>query len=132
MPGAYAIGSAGYIPGTGYQFPGSNLQGPVSIDGIQYGLTSLGDNPLTGNTPVTGTNALIQNSVLFTFAYSGDLDLRRISGVSFQYGTSLTEPNVPGGEVPEVATSLMIGSGLYGMWWIGRRKQRRLALQDAA
>ena len=37
--------------GPGDRFPGSNLQGPDSLDGLQYGITSAGDNPVTGNTP---------------------------------------------------------------------------------
>lgn len=80
-------------------FLGANLQGPTAVDGLQYGITSAGDNLLTGNTPVTGGNALIQNSVIFTlsgnpvFTLIGDYT---ISNVSFQYGTSLSDPNDPG------------------------------------
>jgi hypothetical protein len=39
-----------------------------SPDGLQYGITSGSDNPSTGNAAVTGANALIQNSVVFTFS----------------------------------------------------------------
>ncbi len=80
-------------------FNGSNLQGPTAVDGLQYGITSAGDNVATGNTPVTGGFALIQNSVIFTlsgnpvFTTIGDYT---ISNVSFQYGTALDEPNDPG------------------------------------
>jgi hypothetical protein len=81
-------------------FPGSNLQGPADPDGLQYGLTSAGDNPLTGNTPVTGTNALIQNGVVLTL---GNLpvgfNLSSISNVTFQYGTALTDGSI-GGRTP--------------------------------
>ena len=80
-------------------FNGSNLQGPTAVDGLQYGITSAGDNLTTGNAAVTGNFALIQNSVIFTlsgnpaFTTIGDYT---ISNVSFQYGTDLSEPNVPG------------------------------------
>ena len=85
------------IFGPGDVFPGSNLQGPTSPDGLQYGITSAGDNPLTGNTPVTGTNALIKNSVVFTLGnVPVGFELNSIGNVTFLYGTALTEPNVPG------------------------------------
>src|SRR5262249_54506972 len=35
-------------------FNGSNLQGPTAVDGLQYGITSAGDNLATGNQAVTG------------------------------------------------------------------------------
>jgi len=75
-------------------FPGVNLAGPVSPDGLQYGITSAGDDPALGSQAVTGKQALIRNAVIFTlsglpegFALSG------ISHVSFQYGTDLAEPS---------------------------------------
>lgn len=86
-----AISSAGLgVAGTGGNFPGSNLQGPVNVDGLQYGITSAGDNTATGNAPVTGGNALIKNSVVFTLAgLPANFDpSTRISGVQFQYGTA--------------------------------------------
>ncbi len=120
-PGVYAIGSAGYIPGNGFQFPGTNLQGPGSIDGLQYGLTSAGDNPVTGNTPVVGTNALIKNSVTFVLdGLPDDFDIKKLGNVNFQYGTSLLEEpgfpgEPPGDQVPEPATYSMICAGLLAL-----------------
>jgi len=92
----YGISSSGLgLFGPGDRFPGTNLQGPDSPDGLQYGITSLGDNLATGNTPVTGTNALIKHSVIFTLSGAGaNFDLSRIGNVSFQYGTDLSEPNI--------------------------------------
>jgi hypothetical protein len=105
-------------------FPGSNLQGPDSPDGIQYGITSAGDISTTGNSAVTGSNALIKNSVVFTFGVPSDFDpTTSITGVQFQYGTCLGEvPPIPGTippsgdpSTPEPATfviwSLLFGSG---------------------
>lgn len=91
---AYGIGSAGYgLYGPGHVFPGgTNLQGPADPDGLQYGITSAGDNPLTGNTPVTGTNALIKSEVVFTFSGATGFDPSRIYDAFFQYGTGLNEP----------------------------------------
>jgi hypothetical protein len=103
------------------RFPGANLQGPDSPDGLQYGITAASDNPGTGNTPVTGTNALIRHAVAFTLGLPAGYALNDIHQVSFQYGTSLSEPNLPGNPVPEVpepATLLLLGSGLIilGVW----------------
>ncbi|MBI5762697.1 MAG: PEP-CTERM sorting domain-containing protein [Planctomycetes bacterium] len=102
-------------------FPGSNLQGPTSTDGLQYGITSAGDNTATGNTPVTGTNALIKNSVVFTLTgIGGDFNPAAVIGnVSFQYGTSLSEPNIP-----EPATA---GMAALGAACAFRRRRPRAA-----
>jgi hypothetical protein len=92
-------------------FPGSNLQGPDAPDGLQYGITSAGDDTGTGNTPVTGENALIKNSVVFTLSGLpvGFDPSASISNVVFQYGTALDEPHFPG--IPEPATlALMCGA----------------------
>ncbi|MGE3180229.1 MAG: XDD4 family exosortase-dependent surface protein [Phycisphaerae bacterium] len=94
----YGIGASGFsVFGPGDLFPGSNLQGPASPDGLQYGISSTGDNPLTGNTPVTGTNALIQDSVVFRLGGlpSGFDPMRDVSNITFQYGTDLSEPHFP-------------------------------------
>jgi hypothetical protein len=117
-PGSAALGisSAGFgLFGPGDLFPGSNLQGPESPDGLQYGLTSVGDNLATGNKPVTGTNALIQSSVVFTFTFDPAVDFS-VSNVKFQYGTSLEQIPAPG-----AALLALVGLGIV------RCVKRRLA-----
>jgi hypothetical protein len=109
--------------GPGNLFPGSNLQGPASPDGLQYGLTSAGDNPATGNTPVTGTNALIKNSVVFTLGAPAGFSASQINYVSFQYGTSLTDTSIPG--TPEPLPMLLMGSGLLGLGLLRNRFGRK-------
>lgn len=105
----YGIGSAGFdIFGPGDMFPGPNLQGPVGPDGLQYGITSAGDNPGTGNAPVTGGFALIKNSVVFVLSgLPQNFDpSQSISNVQFQYGTGLDEPRTP---EPSALALLMAG-----------------------
>jgi hypothetical protein len=110
------ISSAGFgLFGAGDLFPGSNLQGPASPDGLQYGITSAGDNPATGQSAVTGDNALIKNAVVFTLAFNTNyvLTADSITVLSFQYGTSLTsaDPDIVV-IVPEPATGAIVAVGL--------------------
>jgi hypothetical protein len=101
--------------GSGDLFPGTDLQGPVSPAGVEFGITSAGDNPFTGQKAVTGANALIQNAVVFTLAFPANyvLTASSISKVSFQYGTSLSpsEPNITA-VIPEPPTVMFAAMGL--------------------
>jgi|ERR1044071_881742 hypothetical protein len=105
-------------------FPGANLQGPVSVDGLQYGLTSAGDNMTTGNSAVTGGFALTKNAVVLTLTMS-TTPLNNISNVRFLYGTSLdgtvlTSNNTP--PVPDGGSTLVfLGSALAGIGLLRRK-----------
>ena len=87
------------IFGSGDLFPGSNLQGPAGPDGIQFGITSAGDNLATGNGGLSG-QWLIKDSVIFTLGGYNLEPSATISNVVFQYGTSLDEPTFPGHHAP--------------------------------
>lgn len=117
----YGISSTGLnLFGPGDLFPGVNLQGPASPDGLQYGITSAGDNPAIGNAAVTGSNALIQNQVVFTFSgLPSGFDLSRINGVFFQYGTDLSEPGYNGNIPAPVGGVLLLGA----LGWRTRRRR---------
>jgi hypothetical protein len=113
------------IFGPGDRFPGSNLQGPDSPDGVQYGITTAGDNLLTGNGGINGQH-LIKNSVVFTLGgFSGEPDAKILSA-SFLYGTSLDEPQFDG-QVPEPASVVLAVFGvlaLSGARWRHQRTKR--------
>jgi len=110
-------------------FGGPDLNGQAALGGLGYGITSAVDNPTTGNAAVTGGNELIQNSVKFTLSgFNGNMSF---SNISFQYGTSMTEPNLGGGTgggsgqqlVPEPTSLLLFGSGLSMVAYRTRRRK---------
>lgn len=105
----HGISSAGFGLFGAANFPGSNLQGPVAVNGMQYGITSTSDNPATGNAAVTGMNAFIKNEVVFTLSGlpEGFDPASSISGVMFQYGTSLEEPRLA--SVPAPGAAALMG-----------------------
>lgn len=108
----YGISSSGLgLFGPGDRFPGNDLQPPASPNGLEYGITTMGDNVATGNTPMTGANALIQHQVVFTLSGLplGFDPMASISNVSFQYGTALDEPNIP---APAGVVSMLALAGL--------------------
>lgn len=121
---SYAIYAAGYFSGTA-RFPGSNLQGPDSVDGLQYGITTLSDtqaNDAPGNNMDQG---LVKNSVAFTLPGlpSGFDPSLSISDVTFQYGTALGEGHFSGDPVPDGGTTAaLLGVGLVGIGFLARRK----------
>lgn len=121
------ISNAGFtIFGPGNRFPGNNLQGPTSPDGGQYAITSAGDNAATGSGVDFTSSALIKNSVIATLGgLPGGFSLNDISGVIFNWGTSLNEPPPPPPSVPEPGTMLLLGSGLVGLAGWGRKKYRK-------
>lgn len=110
---------------------GSNLGGPDSPDGLQYGITSTGDNLATGNGGVMG-NEITKHSVIFLLNFAPGFSLAQISNVSFQYGTALDEPRTtctvncggpPANEIPEPGSAALAGLALLAAASVRRRKQ---------
>lgn len=117
----YGISSTGIgLFGPGDRFPGDNLAGPTSPNGVEYGITSAGDDGGTGNGGITGSGGLIKNSVVFTLGGAGaNFDLSRITNVYFFYGTGLGEGGFDGNVPTPGAASLM---GIAGLAAIRRRR----------
>lgn len=111
-PNNEGISSAGLtIFGPGDLFPGPDLEPPTSPDGIQYGITTAGDNLLTGNSGITGTG-LIKSAVEFKLSgFVGEPDAI-IAGAFFQYGTALDEPGFQGGDIPEPSSVALLAIGM--------------------
>ena len=109
-------------------FPGDNLAGPASPNGLQYGITSAGDDPAQGNWAVTGKDALIRNAVVFTLSGLPEgFQLSGISNVSFQYGTDLEEPNFFPTHTPEPGSLalVLLGLGLLAGGALQRKLSKR-------
>jgi hypothetical protein len=117
------ISSAGFGTfGVGDVFPGSNLQGPTSVNGIQYGITTAFDTGGNDNTGISSVG-LIQNQVVFTLDnFTGTL--ADISHVSFQYGTALTETNIPANVPDGGRTAMLLGLSLSGLGFVRRFVKR--------
>ncbi|HTM54071.1 MAG TPA: XDD4 family exosortase-dependent surface protein [Pirellulales bacterium] len=111
-PNNEGISSSGLtIFGSGDLFPGPDLEPPPSPDGVQYGITTAGDNLLTGNGGITGTG-LIKSAVQFKLSgFVGEPDAL-IAGAYFQYGTSLDEPGFQGGDIPEPTSVALLAIGM--------------------
>jgi len=118
------ISSSGLgIFGPGDRFPGVNLSGPTSPNGVEYALASAGDNPATGNAGILGEE-LTKASVNFLLTTASPFDLSAISNVTFQYGTDLSEGHFSGStrrSVPEPGTLVLAGLALMAAAGVGRR-----------
>jgi hypothetical protein len=94
-------------------FPGSNLVGSINTGGVEYGITSSGDNPATGTSTVTGADPLIRNSVVFRLGgLPSGFDLSQINAVQFQFGTSSSTPSLNAtGPIPAPSTLITFIAG---------------------
>jgi hypothetical protein len=103
------------------RFPGTNLEGGISVDNLGYCLTSAGDDPSTGNPQVTGNGgSLIKNGVVITIpGVPAGFSLDALSNVGFQYGKSLNDTYLQG-IIPEPSSVALLG--LAGLFIFRRRR----------
>lgn len=110
------ISSAGFGVFSSGNFPPSPS---ATLDGSAWGLLSAGyaGSDLDG----LDGRTYIQNSVVFTLSgFTGSLS--DITGVSFQYGTTLTEPNIIATSVPEPKTLIPAAMLMAAIGVLGGRK----------
>ncbi len=108
--------------------------GEIGLNGLDFGLTSARDNPGTGH--ATGNphenitlNHLIKSWVQFSFSGlpAGFDPSTDIDNVSFQYGESLSDPNIRHTDAaPDGGgTVVLLGLALAGLGTIRRRLDRK-------
>lgn len=98
-------------------FNGPELEPPLNVSGIDYGLTSAGDNTNTGNIFVTGLYPLVRGSVMFAFVMPLGYTLSNITDVTFQYGPSFGNPRLagvlqPSSAIPESSSLGLVACGI--------------------
>jgi hypothetical protein len=131
--GNFGISSSGYIDAaaTGGNFNGPNLDDPNAPDGINFGIIAdqTAANPFKPGSPNgnMAKNPLIEEQVVFTLTIAGGtLTETQISNVSFQYGTSFSEPKLPPGittsQLPEPGLLALLAGGFLAA---GRRRFTR-------
>jgi MYXO-CTERM domain-containing protein len=136
--GYLTTGLSGNIGNFNNGAAGTNLNDPVSLDGINFGIVSAaaGFNPNGGLESVP----LVRDTMTFVLTGVSGLSESSITNVSFQYGTSLSETRIVGstggstsstssgissGGAPEPASgplALLSLAMLGGATWLRRRK----------
>jgi hypothetical protein len=113
------IAANGWISSNGNagNFNGPDLDNPAALNGMNFGIVTANFNPGDGN-PAMDSEPFVRNAVTFVLNGVSGLSSANLSNVSFQYGTSRSDPNFPGscrdcggnGEIPEPASIVLLGS----------------------
>lgn len=128
--GVSSNGMGAFDFGTGDRFSNVNLHDPDAPNGMNYGISSFGDIVSTYNGGI-GDEPIINYSVLITLKGASGLDLSKLDGVRFQYGTdhsnpnfagTPTDPNNPINVIPEPgSTAALMGLLSCGLFLRSRR-----------
>jgi hypothetical protein len=141
----WGIASSGYLStgltGNLGNFGGFNLDNPVSLDGINFGIVS--NNSYSPNGGLSNI-PVIQNSVRFVLHGAQSLTIENIQSLegNFQYGTSFTELNVLDapfsavtsavtGVVAEPASVALMALGLLSLG-AGTRRHKKMAPSESS
>jgi len=127
--GSYGISSVGDILygadtfGVNDRIGSINISGPASLNGVDFGIVGASFVPTLGTSKqgpfVQGINATA-GSVRFTFNINGTLTEDNFSNVGALYGSS----GAP--VVPEPATLVLLGSGIFGLLAFRRIRRRNV------
>ena len=99
-------------------FPGDDLVGPRSPNGIGYGLVSFID--ATSNSKVSGAVPLVRNAVVFHLDLPAGHTAPAIRNVAFNYGSDFNP--YPGTNIPAPPTVVTTFMGLAGILAYVRRR----------
>ena len=97
-------------------------------DGMNYGIVSF---IRPDANPAASSGTFVDDTMQFTFAVGAGFSLAHISGLNFQYGTDLSEPNIPGGPppgtpVPEPGTiALLASAGVSSIFAKAKFRKKR-------
>jgi hypothetical protein len=117
------FGSGDIIDGNKtFQTPAPNGIGfglvPLNTDGVPFTLDSLPPSQSSNPDGFKNQGPVVQNSMVFTFAYTGGLTESMFANVRPLYGSE-------GATIPEPAAILLIGVGLIGVAVVGRRLSKK-------
>jgi hypothetical protein len=107
-------------------FPGPTIPKSGSFNAVQFGLTTSFDS-LGNDRGNIKNQSLIESSAVFTFSgLPENFPLGDISGVTFQYGTNVKQPELTGITViPEPTPIMLAATGLGLLALTDRRKMRQ-------
>jgi hypothetical protein len=110
---------------------GNFASGGVNLDGSAWGEISTTDT--TASDGALNTSPFVQDTVVFTLTVPLGTSVSSISNVVFQFGTSNSEPSLPGGRQPHVDAApappgvVLLGSGIALLGLVGWSRRRALA-----